>query len=61
MTLNDDEMAVLLAGARSVPDQLRDDYFKTVADAIRGGGQFKRAVSSARYKFAGGAWSSLSG
>jgi hypothetical protein len=62
MTLTGDQTAVLLAGARSVPDELRDDYFGMVADALRGqeshrNQDVKAAVTRARYKFAGGAWS----
>jgi hypothetical protein len=66
MTLTGDQTAMLLQGARSVPDEARDDYFRMVADALRGhqdrqrNQDVKRAVTAARYKFGGGAWSSLS-
>jgi hypothetical protein len=58
MTLTGDQMAVLLAGARSVPDLARDNFFKMVADALRGeerhrNQDVKRAVTAARYKFGG--------
>jgi hypothetical protein len=58
MTLTGDQTAMLLQGARSVPDEARDRFFKMVADALRGerrhrNQDVKRAVTAARYKFGG--------
>jgi hypothetical protein len=55
MKLTGEQEAVVLAGARSVPDDARDKFFKMVADALRGAGRqrnqdVKRAVMIARQK-----------
>jgi hypothetical protein len=59
MKLSAEQEAMLLDGARSVPEDRRDEYFRMVADTLRderdarGGNRnqtVKRAVTSARWK-----------
>ena len=59
MRLSAEQEAILLDGARSVPEDRRNDYFRMVADALRderdANGRnknqtVKRAMTSARWK-----------